>query len=337
MSAFPPVPTLPTPLGLYRPLSPLAGVRVSPLQLGATSIGDEWNFLGSMNKEQSFKLLDAYHAAGGNFIDTSANYQDEASEKFLGEWMEERGIRTDAEEEERRKTGEIGRTWMGPEWEHTPDEKKMCQALEKVAGEVGAKSIQAVAIAYVMQKTTHVFPILGGRKVEHLNANIEALSIALSKDQLAYIENVLPFDPGFPYWLIVSTSLSCRIWGKADVVVVMTGKRDVARRASQDDNWSTGPVVATAATDRASGKAFLPAPTSGRVNVLWDAQPRAHATMQYEWPPLPLSSASTGTDTVGSLSTEEVVKKVLVKESIADEDVWMSEERTSKTKGGLES
>jgi aryl-alcohol dehydrogenase-like predicted oxidoreductase len=38
-------------------------------------------------------LLDAYYDAGGNFIDTSNNYQDEQSEKWIGEWMKERGNR----------------------------------------------------------------------------------------------------------------------------------------------------------------------------------------------------------------------------------------------------
>src|SRR6266852_2597089 len=62
---FPPPPP-PTKLGRYRTLSPLAGVRVSPLQLGAMSIGDQWqNYgMGSMDKESSFKLLDAYFDAG---------------------------------------------------------------------------------------------------------------------------------------------------------------------------------------------------------------------------------------------------------------------------------
>jgi aryl-alcohol dehydrogenase-like predicted oxidoreductase len=51
----------------------LAGVHASPIQLGAASIGDKWEALGmgSMNKESSFKLLDAYFEAGGNFIDTA--------------------------------------------------------------------------------------------------------------------------------------------------------------------------------------------------------------------------------------------------------------------------
>jgi hypothetical protein len=61
-----------------------------------------------------------------------------------------------------------------------------------------------VAIAYVMQKTPYVFPIIGGRKVEQLMANIEALEISLSDDQIKYLESVVPFEPGFPTWMIVS-------------------------------------------------------------------------------------------------------------------------------------
>ena len=52
-------------------------------------------------------------------------------------------IRTDEEEERRRQTGENGRTISRPNWERTPDEKKMCQALEVVAKQVGAKHITA--------------------------------------------------------------------------------------------------------------------------------------------------------------------------------------------------
>jgi cytochrome c oxidase subunit IV len=61
-----------------------------------------------------------------------------------------------------------------------------------------------VAIAYVMQKAPYVFPIVGGRKIEHLLANIEALEITLSSDQVKYLESIEPFDRGFPHWMIVS-------------------------------------------------------------------------------------------------------------------------------------
>ncbi|ORY68859.1 putative aryl-alcohol dehydrogenase [Pseudomassariella vexata] len=83
-----------TELGRYRILSSTAGVRVSPLQLGAMSIGQAWvKELGSMDKEASFKLLDEYISSGGNFIDTANDYQDEESEAWLGEYFEKRGIR----------------------------------------------------------------------------------------------------------------------------------------------------------------------------------------------------------------------------------------------------
>ncbi|EEB95194.1 hypothetical protein MPER_05877, partial [Moniliophthora perniciosa FA553] len=338
MSAFTPAPTPPTKLGIYRVLSPRAGVHLSPLALGAGSIGDKWNdFMGSMNKEASFKLLDAYFDMGGNFIDTANAYQEESSEEFIGEGAEKKDIRdqlfiatkyttlykksdpkvsqkvhyfgnnakslhlsieaslkklrtsyidllyvhwwdwdtsieevmgalhtlvlnckvlylgisdtpawivsqanlyaqaygktpfvvyqgkwsvldrsferdiipmarslglalapwgvlgcgklrTDEEEKQRLESGEQGRKPMGRDWKRTADEVKMSQALEKVANEVGAKSITSVAIAYVMQKTTYVFPIIGGRKVEHLKANLEALDITLSDEQIKLLE-----------------------------------------------------------------------------------------------------------------------------------------------------
>jgi len=55
-----------------------------------------------------------------------------------------------------------------------------------------------------MQNAPYVFPIIGGRKVEYLMANIEALELVLSDDHIRYIESVTPFDPGFPTSLFVS-------------------------------------------------------------------------------------------------------------------------------------
>ena len=72
MSLWKPAPEPATPLGRRRVLASRAGVHVSPLCLGAMSIGDQWSeFMGSMDRESSFKLLDAFYEAGGNFIDTA--------------------------------------------------------------------------------------------------------------------------------------------------------------------------------------------------------------------------------------------------------------------------
>ena len=63
-----------------------------------------------------------------------------------------------------------------------------------------------MAIAYVMHKAPYVFPIIGGRKVEHLLANVEALEISLSDEQIKYLESVHEFNPGFPTWMIVRSN-----------------------------------------------------------------------------------------------------------------------------------
>jgi len=61
-------------LNVYRVLSPRAGVRVSPICLGAMTFGEKWNHhMASISKEESLKLLDAFFELGGNFIDTASN------------------------------------------------------------------------------------------------------------------------------------------------------------------------------------------------------------------------------------------------------------------------
>ncbi|EMC96820.1 hypothetical protein BAUCODRAFT_70131 [Baudoinia panamericana UAMH 10762] len=348
MDLFAPAPEPKTELGRYRTLSSRAGIKCSPLQLGAMSIGDAWQgFMGSMSREASFKLLDAYYDAGGNFIDTANNYQNEQSETWLGEWMEERQnrdyivmatkfttpyttyrtgkglgsvnftgnnkrslhvslrdslkkLRTDwidilyvhwwdwttsveelmdsldevvkqgkvlylgisdtpayivsacnmyaishgktpfciyqgrwnvmtrdmereiipmcrhfgmaiapwdalgggkfqtkAAIEERKKNNEGLRSMMGNS-DQNEQEVKMSAALEEVAQEHGIKSVTAIALAYVMSKAPYVFPIVGGRKVEHLQDNIQSLKIKLSDQQIEKLEAVVPFVPGFP-------------------------------------------------------------------------------------------------------------------------------------------
>lgn len=344
---FTPAPEPPTELGRLNLFSKKAAIKVSPLVLGGMSIGEAWSqFLGSMTKERSFELLDAYYEAGGNFIDTSNNYQNEESETWLGEWMESRKVRdqiviatkfttdykcyavgkgrganfsgnnkrsmhlsvrdslkklktdwidilyvhwwdhmTSIEEmmdslhilvqqgkvlylgasdtpawvvsaanyyamsngktpfsvyqgrwnvmlrdfereilpmakhfgmalvpwdvlgggrfqtkeaiEERKKNGEKLRSYAGPS-DQTDVEVKISEALEKVAKEHGTHSVTAIALAYIRSKGTNIFPLIGGRKVEYLKDNISALSIKLTPEQVRYLENVVPFDVGFP-------------------------------------------------------------------------------------------------------------------------------------------
>jgi aryl-alcohol dehydrogenase-like predicted oxidoreductase len=99
--------------------------------------------------------------------------------------------------EERRRKGEGLRSMMG-DGSQTEDEVRMSEALAKVAEEHGIESVTAIALAYVMAKAPNVFPLVGGRKVEYLHDNIQALKIKLSREQIEYLESVRPFEIGFP-------------------------------------------------------------------------------------------------------------------------------------------
>ncbi|KAL2814011.1 NADP-dependent oxidoreductase domain-containing protein [Aspergillus granulosus] len=92
MSLFQPPPEPTSPLAYHRSLSPTASVKVSPICLGGISFGNEWSELFG-NSEEPFKLLDEFFALGGNFIDTANTYNNESSEKHIGEWMKARGVR----------------------------------------------------------------------------------------------------------------------------------------------------------------------------------------------------------------------------------------------------
>ena len=76
--------------------------------------------------------------------------------------------------------------------------EQVSEVLEKIANRKETL-ITSVALAYVMHKAPYVFPICGGRKVDHLKGNIEALGLQLSKEDMEEIEQAYDFDVGFPH------------------------------------------------------------------------------------------------------------------------------------------
>jgi hypothetical protein len=79
-----------------------------------------------------------------------------------------------------------------------------------------------------------VFPIIGGRKVEHLKQNIQALDISLSPEQMQRIDNAKPIDLGFPYTVIVRTPIK-----HPDTISVtqLSNRGKVQKRRSLDKAW----------------------------------------------------------------------------------------------------
>lgn len=106
--------------------------------------------------------------------------------------------------------------------ELTDDEARASEALAKVAAEHGIESVTAVALAYVRHKAQRVFPVVGCRKIQQLEDNIQALSIRLTRDQVASLESVKSFDLGFPLAMLgedPAVTGSSRIVGTAARVV----------------------------------------------------------------------------------------------------------------------
>src|SRR6478609_5406176 len=68
----------------YKLLGP-SGLKVSELCLGTMGFGTEWNW--GVDQAASFKILDTFANAGGNFLDTANRYTEGSSERIIGEYI----------------------------------------------------------------------------------------------------------------------------------------------------------------------------------------------------------------------------------------------------------
>lgn len=98
----------------------------------------------------------------------------------------------------KEQLGKDGRTFPAGK---TGKEEQVSLVLEKVAN---AKNVPmtSIALAYVMHKAPYTFPIVGGRKVEHLKSNIEALGLRLTPEEVKEIDGAYKFEIGFPHNLL---------------------------------------------------------------------------------------------------------------------------------------
>ena len=99
------------------------------------------------------------------------------------------------------KTTEQRRLIPGRQIAPKETEIAISKTLEYIGNSKGVP-LTSVALAYVMHKAPYVFPVLGGRTVEHLRCNIEALSLKLEPEDIRQIESAVPFDLGFPHNLL---------------------------------------------------------------------------------------------------------------------------------------
>jgi len=68
-----------------------SGLRVSRLALGAMTFGTDWGW--GADKATARRMFDTYTTAGGNIIDTADMYTNGESERWVGEFVRDSGLR----------------------------------------------------------------------------------------------------------------------------------------------------------------------------------------------------------------------------------------------------
>lgn len=99
----------------------------------------------------------------------------------------------------------------------TDAQVKIGKVIEALAKEKKT-GMTSIALAYVMHKAPYVFPVCGGRSVKHLQQNIEALGVILSREDIVKIEDAYPFDRGFPYDFLAPGLTHDEIHGPQDLM-----------------------------------------------------------------------------------------------------------------------
>lgn len=91
----------------------------------------------------------------------------------------------------------------------TPTEKEfvVLDQLELIAHELNT-TVAAVALAWVRSRRGVSYTIIGARRMDQLNANLLALDVTLSADQIAALDALTQPTLNFPTDLLKSLSLT---------------------------------------------------------------------------------------------------------------------------------
>jgi len=108
---------------------------------------------------------------------------------------------------------------------------KVSAVLEEIAKAKGT-IITSVALAYVMHTSPDVYPIVGGRNVEHLKGSTEALKLRLTDEEMSRIQGAYDFNLGFPLTMLFPGQKSVQYTAADNFITKTSVHLDIpARRA----------------------------------------------------------------------------------------------------------
>jgi aryl-alcohol dehydrogenase-like predicted oxidoreductase len=141
------------------------GMDVSRICLGCMGFGDaqRWIHQWVLNEENSRPIIKKALDLGINFFDTANVYSIGTSEEILGHALQDFA---------------------------NPDE--VVKRVAEIAEKHGVPRVH-IALAWLLQKKPVTAPIIGATKITHLEDAVGALSVQLTQEEVAYLEE--PYVP----------------------------------------------------------------------------------------------------------------------------------------------
>ncbi|NES08186.1 MAG: aldo/keto reductase, partial [Okeania sp. SIO2F4] len=94
--------------------------------------------------------------------------------------------------EERRFDNEMMKDFL----DNSDRNTTIAQEVDKVAQQIGKSSSQ-VALSWLLNKG--VIPIIGARKISHIEDNLQCVDVKLSPEQIQQLDRVSQIELGFPH------------------------------------------------------------------------------------------------------------------------------------------
>ncbi|MDY7008298.1 MAG: aldo/keto reductase [Cyanobacteriota bacterium] len=107
-------------------------------------------------------------------------------------WLTGKYTKANTVEEERRLDNEMMKDFVNQSGRNL----SIAKEVDKVAEEIGKSSSQ-VALSWLLNKG--VIPIIGARKVSHIEDNLQCVDVELSAEQIQQLDKVSQIELGFPH------------------------------------------------------------------------------------------------------------------------------------------
>ncbi|NEQ41896.1 MAG: aldo/keto reductase, partial [Okeania sp. SIO3I5] len=111
---------------------------------------------------------------------------------LAGGWLSGKYTKANATSEEGRLDSEMMKGFL----ERSDRNVAIAQEVDKVAQQIGKSSSQ-VALSWLLNQG--VIPIIGARKISHIEDNLQCVDVKLSPEQIQQLDRVSEIELGFPH------------------------------------------------------------------------------------------------------------------------------------------